>query len=131
MLDSTNDSRHEAFQAAVERAQADGLTTADMQSMITATADIPQTNGSVHPTDPDDIIYDALPEGLIDLPSASRKYGIPVDTLRRWIQRGKLPRCGRLRAKSPGGGYIVTKAADIEYCRTHPRKPGPKRSVPS
>ena len=39
---------------------------------------------------------------------------------------GKLPRCGRVRAKAPGGGYILTKENQIEYCRDHPRKRGPK-----
>ena len=126
MLNSAKDSKHETFLAAVERAREDGLSLADMQSMITASVDIPQTNGSVHPTGPDDVIYDVLPEGLIDLPSASKKYGIKVGTLRSWVHVGKLPRMGRLRGRAPGGGYIVTRDADIEYCRDHPRKRGPK-----
>ena len=129
MLNSAKDSKHETFLAAVERAREDGLSLADMQSMITASADIPQTNGSVHPTEPYDVIYEPgnLPEGLIDLPSASKKYGISKATLRTWVHRGKLPRLGRLRAKSPGGGYIVTREAEILYCRDHPRKTGRKK----
>ena len=81
----------------------------------------------------DDVFYEPgqLPDGLIDLPSASKKYGIPVKTLRSWVHRGKLPRRGRLRARSPGGGYIVTAKADIEYCRDNPRKTGRKKLATS
>ena len=82
------------------------------------------------PEDTGDVIYEPgeLPDGLIDLPSAAKKYGIPVGTLRAWVHRGKLPRCGRLKARAAGGGYIVTTQAGIEYCRDHPRKGGrPKR----
>ena len=133
MLKSAKDSKHEAFQAAIERAREEGLSLADMQSMITASADTERTNGSVHPTEPDDVIYEPgnLPEGLIDLPSASKKYGIPVKTLRSWIYLGKLPKRGRLKARAPGGGYIVTVEADIEYCRDHPRKRGRKKNTAS
>ena len=68
-------------------------------------------------------IYTELPEGMIDLPSASKKYGISIRTLQSWVHRGKLPRRGKLRARSPGGGYIVTEEAQILYCRDNPRKP--------
>ena len=79
--------------------------------------------------DAGDVIYDPgeLPDGLIDLPSAAREYGIPGSTLRNWVLRGKLTRRGRVRARAAGGGYIVVKAADIEYCRDHPLKTGRKK----
>ena len=75
-----------------------------------------------------DLVYDPgdVPAGLISLPDAAKKYGIPVRTLGAWVRLGKLPRCGRVRAKAPGGGYILTKENQIEYCRDHPRKRGPK-----
>jgi hypothetical protein len=82
----------------------------------------PETEGLVY--DPGDV-----PTGLISLPDAAKKYGIPVRTLRSWVNRSKLPNCGRVRAKARGGGYILTKENQIEYCRDHPRKPGPKRSA--
>ena len=129
MLNSAEDTKRKAFLAAIERAQEDGLSPTEMANMIAAaTEPQPQTNG-VHPTESDDVIYEPgnLPEGLIDLPSASRKYGISKATLRTWVHRGKLPRLGRLRAKSPGGGYIVTREAEILYCRDHPRKTGRKK----
>ena len=133
MLTYGDDPKREAFLAAIERAREEGLSPADMASMITAaTEPQPPANG-VHPTEPDDVIYEPgnLPDGLIDLPSASKKYGIKPATLRMWVQRGRLPRRGRLRGPSPGRGYIVTVEAEIAYCRDNPRKPGPKRSVTS
>ena len=133
MLDSLKDSKREAFLAAIERAREDGLSLDEMASMITAAANNGHNDRSVHPTESDDVIYEPgnLPEGLIDLPSASKKYGISVKTLRTWVDRGKLPKCGRLRARSPGGGYIVTVECRIEYCRDNPRKPWHNKSAAS
>ena len=125
------DSKRQAFLAAIERAREEGLSPAEMASMITAAEHEAHTADGAHSNESDDVIYEPgnLPEGLIDLPSASKKYGIPVKTLRSWVHRGKLPRRGRLRARAAGGGYIVTEQAAILYCREHPRKPGPKRSA--
>ena len=131
MLTYGNNPKRAAFRAAIERAREDGLSTAEMASMITTVDNEPRPTNGVHPTESDDVIYEAgnLPEGLIDLPSASKKYGIPVKTLRSWVHRGKLPRCGRVRARAAGGGYIVTIDDEIPRCRDNPRKPGPKRSA--
>ena len=133
MLDSLKDSKREAFLAAIERAREDGFSLDDMVSMITAAANNGHNDRSVHPTEADDVVYEPgnLPEGLIDLPSASRKYGIPVRTLQSWVHRGKLPRRGKLRARSPGGGYTVTEQAAILYCRDNPRKPWHNKSANS
>ncbi len=133
MVESATDPKREAFLTAIERAREDGLSLDDMASMITAAADIERANGSVPHSEPEDVMYDPgnLPEGLISLPDASKKYGIPVRTLRSWVNRGKLPKSGRVRARAAGGGYILTVDAMIEYCRDHPRKPGPRRSASS
>ena len=133
MLTYGDDPKREAFRAAIERARQDGLSPAELASMITAVEnETPGTNG-VHTKESDDVIYEPgeLPEGLIDLPSASKKYGISVITLRSWVQRGKLPRLGRLRGASPGRGYIVTDDAMIPYCRDNPRKTGRKKRASS
>ena len=133
MLTYGDDKKREAFRAAIERAREDGLSPAEMASMITAAKKEPQPSNGAGPKDADDVIYEpgALPEGLIDLPSASKKYGISVVTLRSWVQRGKLPRLGRLRGASPGRGYIVTDDAMIPYCRDNPRKTGRKKLASS
>ena len=131
MLTYGDDTERKAFQDAIERAQKNGLSPDDLVSMITAAEnDVSPANG-VHPVEPDDIIYEPgnLPEGLIDLPSASKRYGISGNTLRAWVRRGKLPEVGRLRGPTARGGYIVTVEAEILRCRDNPRKPGPKRSA--
>ena len=133
MLTYGDDPKRNAFLAAIEQAREEGLSLDDMASMITAATETQRPTNSVHPTEPDDVIYEPgnLPDGLIDLPSASKKYGISVVTLRSWVQRGKLPRRGRVRAPSPGRGYIVTAEADIEYRRDNPRKTGRKKLASS
>ena len=131
MLTYGNDPKREAFRAAIERAREDGLSLNDLADMITAVEnETPATNG-VHPAEPEDVIYEPgeLPKGLIDLPSASKKYGIKPATLRSWVHVGKLTRRGRLKARARGGGYIVVATTDVEYCRDHPRKRGPKPRV--
>ena len=133
MLTYSDETEREAFRVAIERARDNGLSLDDMASMITAAANNRHNDRSVHPTEPDDVVYEPgnLPEGLIDLPSASKKYGIPVRTLQSWVHRGKLPRRGKLRARSPGGGYTVTEQAAILYCRDNPRKPWHNKSANS
>ena len=133
MLTSDKEAKREAFLAAIEQAREDGLSPTEMASMITAATERKHTDNGAHPKESDDVIYEPgeLPDGLIDLPNASKKYGIPVGTLGAWVRRGKLPKCGRVRAKSPGGGYIVTVDEEIPRCRDNPRKPGPKGSVVS
>lgn len=133
MLTYGDDKKREAFRATMERFRQDGLSLDDMASMITAAKNESQPSNGAQPKDPDDVIYEPgeLPEGLIDLPSASRKYGIPVKTLRSWVHRGKLPRCGRLKARAAGGGYIVVQDAMIQYCRDNPLKTGRKKRATS
>ena len=133
MLTYGNDSKRQAFRAAIERARDEGIHPAEMVSMIIAVENETQPTNGAHSFEPDSVIYEPgeLPEGLIDLPSASKKYGIPVRTLGAWVRRGKLPKRGRLRARSPGGGYIVTVEAMIPYCRDNPLKTGRKKRVVS
>ena len=133
MLTYGEDPKRQAFRAAVERAREDGLSPAEMASLITAGTETQQPTNGVHPNGLGEVIYEPgeLPEGLIDLPSASKKYGIKVGTLRQWIHVGKLPRKGRLRAPAKGGGYIVTDEAQIVYCRDNPRKPWHSKSITS
>lgn len=129
MLTYGDDKKREAFRAAMERFREDGLSLDDMASMITAAKNEQQPSNGVHPNEPEDVIYEPgnLPAGLIDLPSASKKYSIPVKTLRSWVHRGKLPRRGRLKARAAGGGYIVVEDAMIQHCRDNPLKTGRKK----
>ena len=69
-------------------------------------------------------VYEQLPPGMIDLPSASIKYGINGPTLRAWVRRGYLEEIGRLKARSPGGGYIVVWEDDLVARINSPRRRG-------
>ena len=129
MLTSDKDMKRQAFHAAIKRARADGLAPEDMVSMITTDVDSQPLATPDNPADSADVIYDVLPDGMIDLPSAAKKYDISVKTLGMWVHRGKLPRRGRLRGKAAGGGYIVTDEAAIPLCRDNPRKPWHSKSV--
>ena len=128
---------------AIDAALASGITAAEIQDMVAQrTAATTAYAGKVESTTTDpaclldrnadggERIYlpDEVPDGLIDLPTASRKYEIPVHTLRMWVYRGKLPHRGRVRDRAPGGGYILTEDIAIPYCRDNPRKSGPKKS---
>ncbi len=83
------------------------------------------------PKDEGAVIYDELPDGLIDLPTASKKYGVKVRTAAGWWHRGLLPRIGKLRAPAAGGGYNVTVEDAFKEMATCPRGRGrpPKSSV--
>ena len=139
MVESGKSTPSEDLQGAIDQALRSGMDAEAIAQMvaervkarrvsdandIVGVLDAPETT----PEDAGAVIYEPgkLPEGLIDLPSAAKKYGIKVATLRSWIQLGKLPRRGRLRAPSPGGGYVVTEEEAITFCRDNPRKRGPK-----
>ena len=134
MVESGESSLTEELRGAIDQALRSGMDVEAIAHMVAEralTLNELATDTLAAETPPNDegaVIYDELPPGLIDLPSASKKYGIKVGTLRYWVHVGKLPRKGRLRAPAAGGGYIVTEDAMIPYCRDNPRKRGPKVS---
>ena len=82
---------------AVAAAQADGLGREVFVNMATALYDnaAPTPEGSGSPTpDAAEAIYDELPDELIDLPSACRKYGVNPNTANGWVRRGVIARMG-------------------------------------
>ena len=96
----------------------------------------PQAKGNGHKglelaTDDKELpIYDVLPPGLIDLPYAAKKYQRKVQTLRTWVHRGHLQAVARLRASSPGGGYLVVREDDLiqRLAKTPNRGGRPRKS---
>ncbi len=56
---------------------------------------------------------------LISMQEASKKYKVPIRTLRRWKADGKMPD----RVKQPGKRYMYQKA-ELESCILHNRRPG-------
>ena len=85
---------------------------------MVSTAELPAATNDRAPVEPatgaDDLpIYTELPEGLIDLPTAARNYGCQLQRFYMWVRRGQLKAHGRLRASSPGGGYIVVSETEL------------------
>lgn len=80
---------------------------------------------------PGDVVYDELPEGLIDLPSAQERYGISRWSVYRAVEKGHINFCGRLRASARGGGYLlVDEAALVNYMASPKSKGGrPRKSA--
>ena len=61
----------------------------------------------------EDTVFAELPEGLIDIPSAAKKYKVNPGTLRTWIHKGHIAVVGRLKAPARGGGYSVVQEQDL------------------
>ena len=111
----------EGVTQAINRMVAERIVTLNELASQTLTTTTP-------PEDEGVVIYDELPPGLIDLPSASKKYGIKNDTLRHWVYQGNVEMVARLKGPTPGGGYKVVKVDDLEaYIKAPRRKPGPPK----
>ena len=65
------------------------------------------------PSDDDLPLYDDLPEGMITLPDAARKYGLPADRIRWWVRAERIARMGYLRGGSPQRGYVLLVEAEL------------------
>ena len=110
-----------------------GYTKEDLDSLLTT---VPEPTGVQErlphfPDDDPDTVYTELPPGLIDLPSASKKLGIPVRTIRSWIKRGRLTVRGRLKSPSPGGGYLVVSNDELLTFASAPRDKGGRPPKPA
>ena len=69
-------------------------------------------------------VYDVLPAGLIDLPSASAKHDVNSETIRRWIEKGHVRLVGRLRGPARGGGFLVVDECELVAYKNSPKKKG-------
>ena len=110
-----SDQLAEDLREAIGVALAAGVSENEIVSMVAtvaADAEQPELPGFEDPGLP---IYDELPDGLIDLPEAARKYGCSNALLHRWIDRGHLKEQGRLKAPARGGGYIVVYESELKH----------------
>ena len=71
-----------------------------------------------------DTVYTELPEGLIDVPTAAKKYNMATGTLRVWLRKGHLTLRGRLKAPATGGGYLVVREDELAEYVASPRNKG-------
>ena len=69
-------------------------------------------------------VYDVLPEGLIDLPTAARNERIRLATAYNWIRRDRVRAVGRLRAPARGGGYLIVNEHEFTSYAQGPRDRG-------
>ena len=69
-------------------------------------------------------VFDWLPAGAIDLPSASKKYGISRPLLRQWLVKGHVRFIGRLRGRARGGGVLLMEEDDLVAYMNAPRNKG-------
>ena len=85
------------------------------------------SNGNGHDKD---AIFDELPEGMIDIPTAARKYDCPLGRIRNWVNRGRVKTYGRWKAPAPGGGYLFMKESDFVKYLKSPRHKGGRPKKP-
>ena len=72
-------------------------------------------------------IFLELPPGTIDVPSASKEHGVSRFTIRQWVRSGKLVEVGRLKARSPGGGYIIVNEQPLkQLIKAHKKRKSKK-----
>ena len=137
MLDNRKEAT-DALARAMSDALTNGLTADDIDEIAQMVAaeqprnlDYSAQHAAERAKGADDLpIYTELPEGLIDLPSAMRKYGCRRGRLDSWVQRGRLKVYGRLKGAARGGGYVVVSEAELtDRLATVPRKGGRPRKT--
>ena len=109
-------SAEQRLRDAIDALLAEGASPEAITTMAGSILDTSEGSGSRPPSstpDAGEVIYDELPDDLIDVPTAVREYGISRSTLSTWRRQGKLHRRGRLRAAAPGGGYNVFSREDV------------------
>ena len=74
--------------------------------------------------DDPDTVYDDVPAGLIDLPSARRKYNVAERTIHSWVEKGHVRLRGRLKGPAKGGGYLLVLEDELTAYLTAPRNKG-------
>lgn len=126
----------EDLQVAIDQAISSGWTRDEIESLVAGR--IVTLNelasetlvGVATPKDEGVVIYDELPPGLIDLPTASRKYGVKNATMRYWISKGHIKLAGRKKAPAAGGGYaVVCEDKLFDYIKA-PRNKGGRPKKP-
>ena len=113
--------------SAINEALASGVSPSEIMEMVATgsnnSAEQPQLVDSS--SDAQDCpIYAELPEGLIDLPSASKLHGVNLNTMMNWIRKNQVQVVGRLKAPARGGGYLVVSEDELLNHMASPRNKG-------
>ena len=109
---------------AIADALAEGVAEHELVDMVTTVAAEQHEIPGLLPDLNADSIYTVLPDGKIDLPTASKKYGLNLSTLRTWVHTGRLNVVGRLKAPATGGGYVIVDELDLLAYMSAPRNRG-------
>ena len=115
----------ERVSVAVAEALESGVSEEDLQTLFFSSA--AAGNGSGEPEHPGydpEAVYSVLPEGLIDVPSASKKYNLQDDTIRAWVRKGQVKLCGRLKGPATGGGFLLVVEEELVAYMSAPRNKG-------
>ena len=119
--------RLEGLSEAVLQALTAGASPTDLMATISATITDYQAKQlpmfDMLPCD-GETVFDELPEGMIDLPSAAIEFGISRYTLRGWVEGKHIPVRGRLRGSARGGGFLILSKDDILKLKDSPPKRG-------
>ena len=114
-------------QAALQ-ALAAGATRDEVMTTLSAVIDDYQARQlpllAMSPCDGQELIYDELPDGMIDLPAAAQRFNLPTATLHTWLRKSHINSYGRRRASAPGGGTIVLNEAEIAAYIEAPKPKG-------
>ena len=119
----------EGLSEAVLQALTAGASPTDLMATISATitdyqASRQESIPGLLTCDDAEVIYDELPDGLIDLPTAAQKFKLPTATLHTWLRKSHIHSRGRRRASAPGGGVLVLDEAEIAEYIVAPKPKG-------
>ena len=110
-----------------------GVVTKDEILDMVSTAEPPAATNGRAPAEPatganDLPIYTELPEGLIDLATAVKQYGLNYRTAHGWINKGELSVLGKVRGR--GGLRFLVCEATVARMSKMPKKKGgrPRKS---
>ena len=74
------------------------------------------------PSENEEVVYQQAPQGMIDLATAQREYGVNVQTAHTWIRQGDLSVLGRVRGTS--GARILVSEESIARMANSVKKKG-------
>lgn len=112
------------MRSAIDIALAAGVTRNEIFNLV-ATAPPPASQPTnvdmAWPVDPDRLVYDEVPQGLITLTDAASKYGVTRNRLGVAVHRGLIPRAGRIRGSGHSGlRHLVSESALRRYLGLEP-----------
>ena len=101
-----------------------GVSEEELQTMVTTAVASYQTGLPGFPENDPSTVFVELPPGLIDVPTAARKYQLQTATIRHWLRKGRVRARGRLKGPAAGGGFWVMNEEELVAYISAPRLKG-------